>query len=99
MARRSYVSSSRKVRAVEFAGGWTLEAAEAIAGVESATTLQHLKQLVDKSLVNAAMRYGMLETIRAYASEKLYQSGEADLLRAPWRSIRRRTTTGAARGR
>ncbi len=56
-----------------FAGGWTLEAAEAIHG---AGVLEHLDQLVNKSLVTAtideatgASRYNMLEAIRQYAGE------------------------------
>jgi non-specific serine/threonine protein kinase len=66
-----------------FAGGWTLEAAEAICG-ESALDL--LGQLVDKSLIlvdeqPAALRYRVHETIRHYALEQLDQSGEAPELR------------------
>lgn len=42
--------------------------------------------LVDKSLVNAEYtsgptRYGLLETVRQYALEKLGKSGEADVIR------------------
>jgi predicted ATPase len=55
-----------------FAGGATVEAAEAITGA----SLDTLDQLVAKSLVvrehaHAATRLRMLETIRAYASERL----------------------------
>ena len=69
-----------------FAGGWTLEAAEAVCsgeGIEQDDVLDLLSTLVDKSLVVArmgtdgAMRYWMLETIRHYAREKLEESGEA----------------------
>jgi predicted ATPase len=61
-----------------FAGGWTLEAAEAVDGADPAGQLD---QLVNKSLVAteetpAGMRYQMLETVRQYAHEKLVSAGE-----------------------
>ncbi len=61
-----------------FAGGWTLEALEAVAG--GANTLELLEQLVNKSLVvteelGSTMRYALLETIRQYVREKLLDSG------------------------
>jgi predicted ATPase/DNA-binding SARP family transcriptional activator/DNA-binding CsgD family transcriptional regulator/Tfp pilus assembly protein PilF len=70
-----------------FAGGWTLEAAEAVCsggGVEENDVLDLLGRLVDKSLVVAGaprggvMRYRMLEPLRQYAREKLEEDGEAD---------------------
>jgi predicted ATPase/DNA-binding SARP family transcriptional activator len=72
-----------------FAGGWTLEAAEAVCagdGLESDEILDLLLRLVDKSLViaetqGAEPRYDMLETIGQYAREKLWQTGEGELLR------------------
>jgi len=55
-----------------FAGGCTLEAAEEVAGAG----LDTLQSLVEKSLVRfASERYWMLETIRAYARERLDESG------------------------
>jgi len=70
-----------------FAGGWTLEAAEAVCtnadiGVDQALDL--LIALVDKSLVvyeqeNGQARYRLLETIRQYAAEKRIQFGDGDL--------------------
>jgi predicted ATPase len=55
-----------------FAGGWTLEAAEAICGAD----LDPLDGLVSKSLVtHARARFGMLETVREYATELLDQAG------------------------
>jgi predicted ATPase/DNA-binding CsgD family transcriptional regulator len=69
-----------------FAGGWTIDAAEAVCagtGIESPEVLTVLLRLVDKSLIwmdahNTATRYHMLETIREYAWEQLWVSGEAD---------------------
>ena len=58
-------------------GGWTLAAAEAVAGTDGDhSVLDGLASLVDKSLVRVdntgpAPRYGMLETIREFASESL----------------------------
>ncbi len=64
-----------------FSGGWTLDAAEALA--PDLEVLDLLTQLADKSLVVAEerdekMRYRMLETIRQYAAERLGESGETD---------------------
>ena len=62
-----------------FAGGATLAAAERVCGPEA---WDALTSLVDKSLVVAVpqadgpTRYRMLETIRAYAGEKLDAAGE-----------------------
>ena len=70
-----------------FAGGWTLEAAEAVAAggdVEASTVVDLLTHLVDKSLVEfdrEAGRYRLLETVRQYAHELLIASGEADDVR------------------
>ena len=55
-------------RLAVFAGGWSLEAAEAVAGADPAG----LQSLVEKSLVRfAGERYAMLETIRELAAELL----------------------------
>jgi len=72
-----------------FVRGWTLEAAEAVCagdGIDREAVLELMAHLVDKSLVamtegGGAARYGMLETIREYAREKLVDSGEALALR------------------
>ena len=79
-----------------FAGGWTLEAAEAVVGsgdgIESGDILEVLFGLVEKSLVVGAyaaeggleggeVRYRMFEPIRQYASEKLEEGGETEEVR------------------
>ena len=71
-----------------FAGGWTLEAAEAVAGdgeVEQAgSVLELLTGLVEKSLVSpdfGGERYHLLETVRQYALEQLAESGEQPAVR------------------
>ena len=70
-----------------FAGGWTLEAAEAVGsdeGVEEMEILDLLSGLVEKSLVVArgsgqeGVRYRLLEPIRQYGLEKLEERGEAE---------------------
>src|SRR5829696_434443 len=68
-----------------FAGGWTLEAAEAVCngeGLEREDLLDLLASLVDRSLVlvserDGEVRYRLLEVVRQYAAEKLEVAGEA----------------------
>jgi predicted ATPase/class 3 adenylate cyclase len=67
-----------------FVGGWTLEGLEAVA--DDPNTLDHLEQLINKSLVVTAerqseMRYFMLETIRQYAREKLFGAQQSSVAR------------------
>jgi len=67
-----------------FVGGWTLDALEAVA--DDPNTIEHLEQLVNKSLVvpeehGSEMRYFMLETIRQYAREKLFDANQASAAR------------------
>lgn len=71
-----------------FAGGWTLDAAEAVCSdgpVEAPDVLDLLSSLVAKSLVVADVqvegsRYRLLESLRAYAAEKLSAGGERDTI-------------------
>ena len=73
-----------------FVGGWTLDAAEAVArpadlGLD---TFDGIAALVDQSLVrrqeaaHGEPRFSMLETIREYAVERLAETDEHDALRA-----------------
>ncbi len=72
-----------------FAGGWTLEAAEAVCcgeGIEAWEVLDLLTSLVEKSLVlveeqNGQARYHLLETVRQYGGERLEESGKASQVR------------------
>ncbi len=71
-----------------FAGGWSLEAAEAVCGgngIDDWEVLELLTRLIDKSLVEVDIegtgvsgkpRYRMLETIREYARERLIEMKE-----------------------
>jgi predicted ATPase/class 3 adenylate cyclase len=77
-------------RLVVFAGGWTLEAAEAICAggdVESSQVLDLLAGLVDRSLAlveevsGGAIRYRLLETVRLYGRERLRASREEERTR------------------
>jgi predicted ATPase/class 3 adenylate cyclase len=75
-------------RLAVFAGGWTLESAEAVCGPGlGSDVLEGLSTLVDASLVRHAElvggepRFAMLETIREYATEQLAASGEEPELR------------------
>src|SRR5229473_1702046 len=69
-----------------FAGGFTLQAASAVAADDEIAALEVVDcvaNLVTKSLVTAdsggeKVRYRLLETTRAYALEKLVQAGEFD---------------------
>jgi predicted ATPase/class 3 adenylate cyclase len=68
-----------------FAGGWTLEAAETICGIDPVCereVLELLSALVDKSLVlsdeqpDGRTRYRLLETLREYGTERLHEADE-----------------------
>jgi predicted ATPase/class 3 adenylate cyclase len=72
-----------------FTGGWTLEEAEAVcgpAGELGMDILDGLTSLAEKSLVTVGdasgeRRFGMLETIREFAVERLEESEKAEELR------------------
>ena len=77
-------------RLAVFAGGFTLEAADAVCADDLASggLLDLLGRLVDKSLVivdasaeSRETRYRLLETIRQYALEKLLAAGDAPTIR------------------
>lgn len=71
-----------------FAGGFELDAAEQVCGVDAATdsVLNVLSSLVDKSILlpddtDAVVRFRMLETLRDYGWQKLQESGEEQVVR------------------
>ncbi|NLF00911.1 MAG: hypothetical protein GX601_08025, partial [Anaerolineales bacterium] len=94
------------MRLAVFMGGWTLEAAEAVAaGSERDTSVQGgLTTLISRNLVwsevqpDGTSRYGLLETIREFAEERLVAHGEDAAARdrhASWvLELARRTRTG-----
>jgi non-specific serine/threonine protein kinase len=83
-------------RLAVFVGGFTLDAAEAVALIapdSPVSVLDGIASLVDKSLVRRLEpptrssdtdepRYGMLETIREFGLEQLAASGEEEAIRA-----------------
>jgi DNA-binding CsgD family transcriptional regulator len=75
-------------RLAAFAGGFTLEATEAVCvggSIQEDEVLDLLSKLVEKSLVmvqeRGAARYRLLETVRQYGWEKLHESGVATSIR------------------
>src|SRR5947209_8312205 len=73
-----------------FAGGWSLEAAEAVCGQaegETRALFAGLSALIDKSLVlvdelaEGEPRYRMLEIVREFAGEQLTALGEQEAMR------------------
>jgi predicted ATPase/DNA-binding XRE family transcriptional regulator len=71
-----------------FAGGFTLEAAEAVGADLDANVLANFMSLVDQTLVRqlapkgSEYRFAMLETVREFALERLEAHGESELARA-----------------
>jgi non-specific serine/threonine protein kinase len=72
-----------------FAGGWSLEAAQAVCREDAGgDALDTLARLAEKSLVmvdewadSTEPRYRLLETIRQYARDKLLAAGESERIR------------------
>ena len=101
-------------RLAVFAGGCTLEAAEAVCGgegIDPDTVFELLASLVARSLVVAGehgpqTRYRLLETIRQYGEERLNEVGETERWPARHagyyadllRQVRDRTRRAAGRG-
>jgi predicted ATPase len=71
-------------RASVFRGGWELEAAEAIAAPDAADRLQSLLEhsLIKRVVRRDTARFVMLESVRAFAGERLEQAGHAREVRA-----------------
>lgn len=71
-----------------FAGGCRLDAAETVCGGDGISTLEGIVGLAEQSLLrerddfDGEPRFWMLESIRAYARERLVQAGEADTVSA-----------------
>jgi non-specific serine/threonine protein kinase len=75
-----------------FSGGWTLDAAESIcagAALAPEAILDRLHELIDNSLVRQVdardptlrpPRFGMLDSLREYAAERLVEAGEVESL-------------------
>ena len=82
-------------RLAVFAGGWSLELAEQICSddkLNSFDILDMLGHLVDKSLVavdedKTGTRYHILETVRQYAREKLFETDENIAIRNKHRDV------------
>ena len=87
-----------------FAGGFTMEMAQAVAGdaqLDEWAVLDHLSALVDKSLVVAdagdAPRYRLLESARAFALEQLAAGETADTLKRHALAMRELPAAGRRR--
>jgi predicted ATPase/class 3 adenylate cyclase/DNA-binding CsgD family transcriptional regulator len=73
-----------------FAGGFTLDSAEAVcadgADIEQYSVLELLSRLVDKSLIvvgdDTTTRYQLLETVRLYATHRLVDAAETGAARS-----------------
>ncbi len=81
-------SEQRLLRCLSvFHEGWTFDAVEEVCYAEGERykALDELDSLVEKGLVRvveAGVRYSLLETIRAFAAEQLHASGEVESVQA-----------------
>jgi predicted ATPase/DNA-binding CsgD family transcriptional regulator/Tfp pilus assembly protein PilF len=81
-------------RSSVFAGSFSLDAARQVCAFteeERRAALDALSGLIDKSLVSVehqgeGLRYGLLETVRQYAEERLAEAGEEEQARTAHRS-------------
>ncbi len=82
-----------------FAGGFDLEAAEAVCagdGIDPGELFEVVAGLVDKSILvresgtGVAARYGLLETVRQYGQQRLVATGRQGVLRARHRDYYQR---------
>ena len=73
-----------------FTGGWSLEAAQVVTGqapLDEYEVFDTLEQLINKSLVivrypsEGETRYSMLESIRQFAQDKLFEASEGETMR------------------
>ena len=75
-------------RLAVFVGGFTLEAAQGVAGDLRLEVFSGVESLAEQSLIRRfdtateELRFGMLETVREYALEGLAASGEEDQVRS-----------------
>jgi predicted ATPase/DNA-binding XRE family transcriptional regulator len=90
-----------------FAGGWTLDSAEAMGTAEDeppGAVMDGLAMLVDSNLVQVGrdtdgrVRYWLLETIREFAEEQLATSGEEEAIRRCHTDVLLAYTDRAERG-
>jgi predicted ATPase len=75
-------SEQRALRRLSvFLGGFDLEAATAVCGLDADTTLEMISRLQAKSLLTAigtSTQYRLLESIRLYGMQRLADAGETD---------------------
>src|SRR5215212_7126314 len=82
-----FVKLSSRYLAV-FVGGFTLEAAQAVAGAPGVDVFAGVEALAEQSLIRRfdtaaeEPRFGMLETVREYALERLAASDDEDHVRS-----------------
>jgi predicted ATPase len=82
------VETARRLDALAvFVGGWTLEAAASVWGVDESDALDTLDRLVGHSLLVASIvdggpRFDLLETIRELLRERLMTGGDRESLQA-----------------